>query len=52
LGEKEAAATAVQALNAQMPSFSANARDILGTWFLPDFVDQLIKGLQKAGLES
>ena len=52
LGEKEAAANAVQALNAQMPSFSANARDILGTWFLPDFVDQLIKGLQKAGLES
>jgi TolB-like protein len=52
LGEKQAAATAVQALTAQMPSFSANARDILGTWFLPDFVDQLIKGLQKAGLES
>lgn len=52
MGEREAAATAVRALNAQVPSFSANARDILGTWFRPDFVDQLIKGLQKAGLES
>jgi TolB-like protein/predicted Ser/Thr protein kinase len=51
LGEKETAASAVRALNAQVPNFSLNARDILGTWCRPDIVDQLIEGLQMAGMQ-
>ena len=50
LGDREAASTAVTALTAQMPDFSARAGAILGTWFQPDLTEHLIQGLQKAGV--
>jgi len=50
LGDREAAASAVTALTAQVPDFSPNARKILDTWLQPALVAHLIEGLQKAGM--
>jgi predicted Zn-dependent protease len=50
LGEQQAASTALRALNAQVPEFSANARAILAMWLQPDFVEHAIQGLRKAGM--
>jgi TolB-like protein len=50
LGEHRAASTALRALNALVPEFSANARAILGMWLQPDFVEHVIQGLRKAGM--
>jgi tetratricopeptide (TPR) repeat protein len=49
LGEHEAAAAAVRALQRLVPDFAANAGAILGTWFQSDDVEHFIDGLRKAG---
>jgi hypothetical protein len=51
LGEKEKARIAVRELLAQMPGFATDARDELSKWWQPEYVDQLLDGLRKAGLQ-
>jgi TolB-like protein len=52
LGEKEKARIAVQNLLQQIPGFGTEARVELSKWWQPEFVDQLLEGLSKAGLEQ
>ncbi len=51
LGEVEAAGNAVRALLALKPNFAVVAREELGKWNDPEFVEHLLDGLRKAGLE-
>ena len=51
LGEKEKARVAVRELLVQMPAFATDARDELSKWWQPQYVDQLLDGLRKAGLQ-
>jgi TolB-like protein len=50
LGEREKASVAVRELLAQMPGFATDARKELAKWWEPEFVEQLLDGLRKAGL--
>jgi TolB-like protein len=50
LHERDAGSAAVDLLTTQVPSFSANAWGILGTWLQPSLVEHLIEGLRKAGM--
>ncbi len=50
LGEREAAAKAVQDLLKLRPEFAARARKDFEKWWEPEMVEHLIEGLRKAGL--
>jgi TolB-like protein/tetratricopeptide (TPR) repeat protein len=51
LGEREAASSAVRDLLAVRPDYATNAREeLLHRWY-PEFVELLVDGLRKAGLE-
>ncbi len=50
LGEKERAA-ALRELYALLPNFGTIAREEYGKWNDPEFVEHLLDGLRKAGLE-
>jgi serine/threonine protein kinase len=52
LGEKEKALAAVRELLIQMPGFASDARHELSKWWQPEFVEQLLDGLRKAGLRQ
>ncbi len=51
LGEREAAAEAVQELLQLRPDFAAMARHEFAKWWDPEYVEHLIEGLRKAGLD-
>ena len=51
LGERDAAAGALRELLAAKPEFASRARDELSKWWNPDLVEQLMDGLDKAGLD-
>ncbi|HKC23304.1 MAG TPA: hypothetical protein VKF32_01110 [Thermoanaerobaculia bacterium] len=51
LGEKEAAAKAVQDLLKLRPGFAASYRDDIEKWWEPEYVYSLIDGWRKAGLD-
>jgi serine/threonine protein kinase len=51
LGERDAAAEALRELLAAKPEFSSRAREELSKWWNADFVERLMDGLHKAGLE-
>ena len=51
LGERDAAAGALRELLAAKPEFASRARDELSKWWNPDFVEHLMDGLLKAGLD-
>jgi TolB-like protein/tRNA A-37 threonylcarbamoyl transferase component Bud32 len=51
LGQREAAGSAVRDLLAVRPDYATNAREeLLHRWY-PEFVDLLVDGLRKAGME-
>ncbi len=52
LGEKEKSLAAVRELLIQMPGFASDARHELSKWWQPEFVEQLLDGLRKAGLRQ
>jgi TolB-like protein/cytochrome c-type biogenesis protein CcmH/NrfG len=51
LGEEEIAAKAVRDLLALRPDMAVDVRENLGKWFQPEFVEHVVEGLVKAGLE-
>ena len=51
LRDREAASKAVDDLLALKPDFALTARTELGKWLRPDFLEHVIEGLRKAGLE-
>jgi TolB-like protein/Flp pilus assembly protein TadD len=51
LGEHEAARKALGELLALKPDFASTSRAELGKWLQPEFVEHVIEGLRKAGLE-
>jgi TolB-like protein/Tfp pilus assembly protein PilF len=51
LGERDAAARALHELLAAKPEFSSRAREELSKWWNADFVERLMEGLRKAGLD-
>jgi TolB-like protein/class 3 adenylate cyclase/predicted Zn-dependent protease len=51
LGEQERARTALRDLSAIIPNFGAIAREEYGKWNETEFVEHLLDGLRKAGLE-
>jgi serine/threonine-protein kinase len=51
LGERDAAARAVRELLRLRPEFAATARRDIEKWWEPAYVNRLIDGLRKAGLE-
>jgi adenylate cyclase len=51
LGEREAASKALEELLALRPDFANTGRAELGKWLRPEFVEHVIDGLRKAGLE-
>lgn len=51
LGMREAAQKALQELHAIRPDFAEAAREEFGRWNDPEFVEHLIDGLRKAGLD-
>jgi TolB-like protein/tetratricopeptide (TPR) repeat protein/predicted Ser/Thr protein kinase len=51
LGEREAASRAVRELLAVRPDYATNARQELSNRWYPEFVELLVDGLRKAGLE-
>ncbi len=51
LGEREAASDAVRELLAVRPDYATNAREELTNRWRPEFVELLVDGLRKAGLE-
>ena len=51
LSEKERAAAALRELHALLPNFGAIAREEYGKWNDPEFVEHLLDGLRKAGLD-
>jgi hypothetical protein len=52
LGEAEKARNAVRDLLLQIPGFKTDARAELSRWWQRDFVEHLLDGLHKAGLEQ
>ncbi len=52
LGERDAAAGALRELLAAKPEFASHAREELSKWWNADFVEHLMDGLRKAGLEA
>jgi len=51
LGERGAATKALQNLLAVRPDFAATVREDIEKWWEPEYVDRLIDGWRKAGLE-
>jgi TolB-like protein len=51
LGERETARRSVEELLELRPNFALTAHEELAKWWEPQLVEQLIDGLQKAGLE-
>ena len=51
LGEREAASNALRELLAVRPDYATNARQELSNRWYPEFVELLVDGLRKAGLE-
>jgi TolB-like protein/Tfp pilus assembly protein PilF len=51
LGERDAAGKALQDLLKLRPDIAAKVREHYEKWFAPEYVEQLIDGLRKAGLE-
>ena len=51
LGEREAAGRALRNLLAVRPDFASIARGLMSQWWTPEYSEQLIDGLRKAGLE-
>jgi len=51
LGEREAAQKAVRDLLKVRPDFASIARGVLRQWWTPEYVEQLIEGWRKAGLD-
>ena len=51
LGEEQRAAAALRELHALRPNFGAMAREEYSKWNDPEFVEHLLDGLRKAGLE-
>jgi TolB-like protein len=51
LGEQERARAALRELNAIMPNFGAMAREEYSKWNDAEFIEHLLDGLRKAGLE-
>ena len=51
LGERDAAAGALRELLAAKPEFASRAREELSKWWNADFVEHLMDGLRKAGLD-
>ena len=51
LGEREAAGKALQDLLVLRREFATGAREELAKWWEPEFVEHLLDGLRKAGLE-
>ena len=52
LGESEAAARHLREVLTMMPDFPSIGRDEFSKWYLPELVDHLIEGLEKAGLQQ
>ena len=52
LGEREPAQKALKDLLALKPDFAARAPEELAKWWEPEFVEHLMDGLRKAGLEN
>jgi len=51
LGEEQRARAALRELHAVMPNFGAIAREEYGKWNDAEFIEHLLEGLRKAGLE-
>jgi hypothetical protein len=51
LGEREAAEKGVRDLLKVRPDFASTASGPLKQWWTPEYVEQLIDGWRKAGLE-
>jgi tetratricopeptide (TPR) repeat protein len=51
LGEEQRAGAALRELLALLPNFGALARELYGKWNDPEFIEHLLDGLRKAGLE-
>ncbi|HET7712716.1 MAG TPA: hypothetical protein VFL80_12360, partial [Thermoanaerobaculia bacterium] len=51
LGEQEAAGKAVHDLLKLLPDFGAVARKVLEKWWAPEYIERMIDGWRKAGLE-
>jgi TolB-like protein len=51
LGEREAAGKALRNLLTVRPDFASIARRLMAQWWTPEYSEQLIDGLRKAGLE-
>ena len=51
LGERDAAAKAVRDLLRVQPNFAATVRKTIEKWWKPDYIERLIDGLRKAGLD-
>ncbi len=51
LGEREAAGKALRNLLTVRPDFASIARRLMDQWWTPEYSEQLIDGLRKAGLE-
>jgi TolB-like protein len=51
LGEQQHARRALDELLAIRPELATKAREEFGKWFEPDFVEHVVDGLRKAGLE-
>ena len=51
LGEREAAEQTLHKVLSQIPDLALTVRREFGKWYLPDLVEQLMDGLEKAGLD-
>jgi TolB-like protein/Tfp pilus assembly protein PilF/Flp pilus assembly protein TadD len=51
LGESEAAAKAARDLLKLLPDFAAVARKVLEKWWAPEYIERMVDGWRKAGLE-
>jgi adenylate cyclase len=51
LGEEQRARAALRELHALMPNFGEVARELYGPWNDAEFIEHLLDGLRKAGLE-
>jgi TolB-like protein len=51
LGEEQRAREALRELHALLPNFGAMARELYGKWNDAEFIEHLLDGLRKAGLE-
>jgi hypothetical protein len=52
LGELESAARALKDLENLKPDYALSVRNDLEQWFDPDYVQHLIEGLRKAGINK